>query len=135
MRLTISEARSQLGRLCTIAQDPNQPVVLTRHGRPLAVLVSVAQAERIWNIDNTENWGWYHALHRSRHSNKPEWQDVVLGRDGRVTTPREAAQQVREVQMSRAEERRVLRLGGLKPVEGGEIGEKLPWWWPWGRRR
>jgi hypothetical protein len=39
---------------------------------------------------------------------------------------------VREVQMTRAEERRLLARGGLEAVAGGEIGEKAaPVWVRW----
>ncbi|WP_367998686.1 type II toxin-antitoxin system Phd/YefM family antitoxin [Shimia thalassica] len=48
MNLTISEARAHLGQLCTRAQDPRQPIILTRHGKPIAALVSMAEVQRIW---------------------------------------------------------------------------------------
>ncbi|EEE38024.1 hypothetical protein RKLH11_1865 [Rhodobacteraceae bacterium KLH11] len=46
------------------------------------------------------------------------------GPDGRYLTARDAALEVREIQMTRAEERRILRRGGLEPVAGGEIAAR-----------
>ena len=44
-----------------------------------------------------------------------------------MVTPKEAALQVRTMQLTRAEERRILEAGGLEEVEGGElVGEPAP---------
>jgi hypothetical protein len=66
--------------------------------------------------------------------------------DGQLRTPREAAEQVRKLQLDRKRERAVLEAGGLEVVEGGEVAErdawfgtagsaterKRRWWWPFG---
>ncbi|KIC41997.1 hypothetical protein RA27_00885 [Ruegeria sp. ANG-R] len=46
------------------------------------------------------------------------------GPDGRYLIARDAALKVREIQMTRAEERRILKRGGLEPVAGGEIAAR-----------
>ena len=68
MRLTLTEARSRLGELCTLAQDPRHPIVLTRHGRPLAALVSIAEVKRIWDLESDQRFGMRHILNRRRGS-------------------------------------------------------------------
>jgi len=133
MKLTISEARARLGQICATAQDPREVIVLTRHGRDLAAIVSIAELKRIWSAQD-ESW----LGRRNPLTGKRPGQAVVLGAglvagpDGRVVSEREAAELVREVQMTRAEERRLLARGGLDVVEGGEIGEKDgPGWVRW----
>ncbi len=52
------------------------------------------------------------------------------GPDGTYVTARGAALKVREIQMTRAEERRILARGGLAPVAGGELAARpVPSWW------
>ncbi len=126
MRYTISEARAQLGHLITRAQDPREVIVVTRHGEPLAALVSIAEANRIWDLDSDERVEWKHPLSGirgwwSRGRNIP---GLEPGPDGTYVTAREAALKVREIQMTRAEERRILARGGLDPVEGGEVAAR-----------
>lgn len=130
MRLTLSQARAQLGQLCTRAQDPREVIVLTRHDRPIAAIVSVQEAERIWDLGDTEKRGWHHPLAGlrgfwTRPSRVPEME---LGLSGTYVSKREAANQVRDIQLTRATERRILKDGGLEPVEGGEIALPAPWW-------
>ncbi|WP_171170729.1 type II toxin-antitoxin system Phd/YefM family antitoxin [Ruegeria sp. HKCCA0370] len=62
MRCTISHARAHLGALVTRAQDPREVIILTRHGKPLAALVSVAEAKRIWHLQDDDEIGWKHPL-------------------------------------------------------------------------
>lgn len=123
MRLTVSEARACLGQLCTRAQDPREVIVLTRHGRDVAGLVSIPELERIWRLQDAE-WGGPRSplTGRRRGRSLILGAGLTIGRDGRLVTMREAAEQVRDIQMTRAEERRMLAAGGLEPVEGGEIG-------------
>lgn len=132
MRLTLTEARSRLGELCALAQDPRHPIVLTRHGRPLAALVSIAEVKRIWDLESDQRFGMRHILSRRRGSRIP---GLERGVDGDLVTPREAALQVRTRQWTRAEERRILAAGGVDGIEGGEIGEGVPkrrWrFWGW----
>ena len=129
MPYSISDARKNLSTLCTKTQDPREVIVLTRHGKPIAALVSIAEAKRIWDLGDTERLGWLHPLAKLRGRwSEPRIPGMEPGANGAYTTPREAAQQVREIQMTRAEERRILKRGGLDPVEGGELGETVPWW-------
>ncbi|TMV09745.1 type II toxin-antitoxin system Phd/YefM family antitoxin [Ruegeria sediminis] len=132
MRYTISQARAQLGQLVTRAQDPREVIVLTRNGRALAALVSIAEAERIWDLESDETIGWKHPLSgiRGWWSKGRNIPGMEPGPDGRYVTAREAALRVREVQMTRAEERRILARRGLEPVEGGEVMQRdeIAWW-------
>lgn len=138
MRFTVSEARARLGLLCMRAQDPREIIVLTRHGRPIAALVSITEVKRIWKLEEDERTGWKHPLSgvRGWWSRGRGIAGMEPGPDGSYVTAREAAQQVREIQMTRAEERRILERGGLAPVKGGEIAGKAapPRRW-WRRRR
>ncbi|WP_319545091.1 hypothetical protein [Ruegeria conchae] len=52
------------------------------------------------------------------------YQAVLSRPDGRYLTARDAALKVREIQMTRAKERRILKRGGLDPVAGGEIAAR-----------
>lgn len=138
MRYTVSQARQQLGHLVMRAQDPRQVIVLTRHGKPLAALVSVTEANRIWDLESDETTGWRHPLSgiRGLWSRGKGIPGMEPGPDGSYVTAREAALKVRELQMTRSEERRILERGGLEPVAGGEIAgvTQAPWWRRWLRR-
>jgi prevent-host-death family protein len=52
MKMTIAEARRNLGQLCARAQDPRERILLTRHGEPMAAIVSIDEAKRIWQSQN-----------------------------------------------------------------------------------
>lgn len=141
MELSVSQARPALGRLVTRAQDPRETIVLTRHGRPLAALVSMEEAQRIWRLQEDE-WAGRRSVvsgNRLGQSLRLGW-GMVLGPEGKVITHTEAAEIVHDRQMTRAEERRVLVAGGLRPVEGGELVGLVreqppePWWPAWWRR-
>ena len=127
MRLTISDARAQLGYLCTRAQDPREVIVLTRHGNAIAALVSISEVKRIWDMEDEARAGWRHPLSglRGWWSRGKGIPGMEPGPGGKYVTKREAAVQVREIQMTRAEERRILQAGGLEVVEGGEIAERV----------
>ncbi len=62
MRLTISQARARLGELATLSQDPRQVIVLTRYGKPIAALVSMNEAQRIWELMDDDTIGRKHPL-------------------------------------------------------------------------
>lgn len=126
MRLTISQARARLGELATLSQDPREVIVLTRYGKPLAALVSIAEAERIWDLQDDDRIGRKHPLSgvRGWWSKGRAIPGMEPGPDGTYLTARDAALKVREIQMTRAEERRILRRGGLDPVAGGEIAAR-----------
>ncbi|MAC80139.1 MAG: hypothetical protein CML66_18970 [Rhodobacteraceae bacterium] len=127
MRITVSEARSCLGQLCARAQDPREPIVLTRHGRAIAALVSIEEVKRIWQLQS-EDWGPRNPLtgHPVSGGALVLPEGMTTAADGKIVTLREAARQVWKIQMGRADERRVLEAGGLDPVEGGELGVEVP---------
>ncbi|WP_298853432.1 type II toxin-antitoxin system Phd/YefM family antitoxin [uncultured Ruegeria sp.] len=54
MRCTISHARAHLGALVTRAQDPREVITLTRRGKPLAALVSIAEVNWIWHLQDDD---------------------------------------------------------------------------------
>ena len=122
MRVTVSEARPQLGHLCARAQDPLQIIVLTRHGRDIAAVVSIEEVQRIWQLQN-EAWSPKKCSVTGKRKGGalvlPE--GMTVGPDGHIVTHRELAGIVRNIQIRRKEERELLAQGGLDPVEGGEI--------------
>ncbi|NVO57232.1 type II toxin-antitoxin system Phd/YefM family antitoxin [Rhodobacteraceae bacterium B1Z28] len=126
MRCSISYARDHLGQLVTHVQDPREVIVLARRGKPLAALVSITEAQRIWDLEADERIGWKHPLcgMRGWWSKRPTIPGMEPGPDGTYVTAREAALKVREIQMTRAEERRILARGGLDPVAGGELAAR-----------
>lgn len=132
MRYTISQARAALGHLITRAQDPREVIVLTRRGKPQAALVSIAEAERIWDLSDAQTMGGRHPLSglRGWWSRGRGIAGMEPGPDGTYVTAREAALQMQDIQRSRAEERRILTKGGLDPVEGGELMQRTEqrWW-------
>ena len=122
MKISVSEARSCLGQLCARAQDPRQPIVLTRHGRDIAALVSMEEVARIWRLQQEEWRGPCNPLTgRPRGASLILPQGMTVGAGGKIVTQREAAEEVRRTQKARADERRMLEAGGLAPVEGGEL--------------
>ncbi len=62
MRCTISHARAHLCDLVTRAQDPREVIIRTRHGKPLAALISITEASRIWHLQEDDEIGWKHLL-------------------------------------------------------------------------
>ncbi|MEM8731051.1 MAG: type II toxin-antitoxin system Phd/YefM family antitoxin [Pseudomonadota bacterium] len=143
MRYTLSQARAQLGTLCARAQDPRAVIVLTRHGRDLAAIVSVEEVRRIWSLQEEAWTGRRSSLTGRRRGGAlilPE--GMTVDGDGQIITLRQMAEKVRRIQMRRKEEREVLAQGGLAPVEGGEVMETVaaepesrPSWWTWLRAR
>lgn len=133
MRLSVSEVRARLGDVLMHVQNPNDYVVICRYGKPVAGVVSMAGLQRIWDIEDEQTVG------KIRHPLFPVGHHVgakvTTGRDGKTITHREAALQLRTLQLERADERRILREGGLEPVAGGELVEervvavKRWWWW------
>jgi prevent-host-death family protein len=128
MQLTVSAARQRLGEVVTRVQDPNECIVMTRHGTPVAAVVSMANLQRIWQIEDEEeeDRGMIkHPLNKNSHIVSAPFARLVQGLRGKMVTPKEAALQVRTLQLTRAEERRILAAGGLEPVEAGS--------WTWHR--
>ncbi|WP_146345065.1 type II toxin-antitoxin system Phd/YefM family antitoxin [Phaeobacter marinintestinus] len=132
MRISVSEARARLGQLCAQAQDPRQIIILTRHGRDLAAIVSLEEVQRIWRLQEEQWFGRRLPWSGKRRGSVVLPMGLTPGPDGRLVSTHEAAEQVREIQMTRVEERQMLEAGGLEPVEGGEIGERVaPQWIKW----
>ena len=138
MNLSVSQARRQLGQLVTLAQDPRVPIVLTRHGRPVAALVSVAEVNRIWRLQEEEWMGPKSILSGRARGALIARKSLIIGPGGKAITRSEAAEIVHQRQMTRAEERRVLSEGGLTPVDNGELAGTVTWrkrrWWQVWRR-
>ncbi|WP_050929334.1 type II toxin-antitoxin system Phd/YefM family antitoxin [Aestuariivita boseongensis] len=127
MQLSVSDARARLGQLVTLVQDPRLPIVLTRHGKPVAALVSMEEVKRIWELQDDEWFGARSPLTgRRRGGGLYLSRGLVMGPEGKPVTVTQAAQIIRERQMTRAEERAMLAAGGLKPVEGGEVAVEIP---------
>lgn len=53
----VSEARAQLTKLMALAENELDWVILTRHGKPVASLVSHAQMMRIFDDENIDLFG------------------------------------------------------------------------------
>jgi hypothetical protein len=82
----------------------------------------MANLQRIWQIEDAEERGRIkHPLNKNSHSGGAPFARLVQGLRCKMVTPKEAALQVRTLQLTRAEERRILAAGGLEPVEGGEL--------------
>ncbi len=108
----VSLARDQLSDLVLRVQDPREYRVLTRHGKPVAAIVSMASLERIWRDEQAETWVDPHR--------RPS--GGIRSLDGRYPScQREAAEFVREIQLQRWQERQALARGGIEPLEGGEL--------------
>jgi hypothetical protein len=97
----------------------------------------MANLQRIWQIEDEEDRGMIkHPLNKNSHIVGAPFARLVQGLRGKMVTPREAALQVPTLQLTRAEERRILAAGGLEAVEGGELGvevedgdgAKRRWW-------
>lgn len=123
-----SEARERLSGLITHVQDPRAFAVLTRHGRPVAALVSMAELKRIWQQQDIAE------MLEGKHRRS----GFYLGPSGKARTLREAGEEVQKIQLDRKQERELLDMAGLEPVSGGEITAEMPghggrrrWWWPW----
>ena len=104
-------ARKRLPELVTRVQDPREWVVLTRHGREVAAVVSFEDLKRIFDLHDQD------AVARR----PPPPPGLVRLPKGGFGSPRQAAEQVLKVQMDRKREREVLEAGGLDVVRGGEI--------------
>ena len=129
LRLPSSVARSRLSEIITRVQDPRAFVVLTRHDKPVAAVVSMAELHRIWSSQDIEDV--------VAHGKSPVM--FRLGKTG-CLTQREAAERILQVQMDRRMEREVLTGAGLAPVPGGELeveaeaaAPRRPWWAFWRR--
>jgi len=131
--LPTSAARDRLSTVITQVQDPRSTVILTRHGKPVAAVVSMAELKRIWKEEEIEDI--------VKHGRRPA--RFMFGRGLTAKTAHEAAEQVHQVQLDRLMEREVLKGAGLEPIPGGELVAEVPdpepvrvrRWWERFRRR
>ncbi len=134
-RLSTSQARERLSRIIHFVQDPRNASVITRHGQPVAAIVSMEEWKRIWMLDDFERM------------EKKGWKPLNFrtGYSGFMATEQEAAEHIHRLQLDRKMEREVLKNRGMLPVKGGELeevvevlrepeggkGRKKRWWWFW----
>ncbi len=116
-RLPVSDARERLADIVMRVQDPREHCVLTRHGKPVAAVVSIASLHSIIDVrdqDARVAEGWIpNGLRLDRKEKKEKARYLSWG---------EAAVQLREVQLDRLAERRLLARAGMEPIPGGELG-------------
>lgn len=136
IRISTSKARVQLSEIVRQVQDPRSFCVLTRHDKPVAAIVSMAELNRIWQQQDIE--GVIHGRKRLA--------SFTYGPGLAYQTNAEAAEAIQQIQLDRRTEREVLAKAGLDPVPGGEIEAesvvvpeteveevvaKRKWWWVW----
>ncbi|WP_371227213.1 type II toxin-antitoxin system Phd/YefM family antitoxin [Roseovarius sp. 2305UL8-3] len=129
--VSTSAARDRLSAIITQVQDPRSTVILTRHGKPVAAVVSMAELKRIWKEEEIED-----IVQNGRRPAR-----FMFGRGLKAKTAHEAAEQVHQVQLDRLMEREILQSVGMEPIPGGElmteVGEprRTRRWWERFRRR
>lgn len=103
-------ARARLSEIMLKVQDPRSYCILTRHGHPVAAVVSIAELRRIWHQQDVD--------------------DIVTGKKrpsyfrfgkGGFQTNAEAAEAIQQLQLDRRMEREVLATAGLDVIPGGEL--------------
>lgn len=130
--LPTSAARAKLSEIVTLVQDPRRCVVLTRHGKPVAAVVSMTELGRIWKQQDIEDL--------VRHGVTPS--TVRFGKtEMGAATEHEAAETIQKIQLDRRMEREMLRNQGMAPIPGGEVAAEMPvavdppkrrrWWRRW----
>ncbi|MEO0751872.1 MAG: hypothetical protein AAFY25_08715 [Pseudomonadota bacterium] len=122
-----SLAREKISQIIHLTQDPRATVILTRHGRQVAAVVSMTELDRIRKQQDVED-----VSEHGVRSHKFYFGPSELG----AKTLAEAGEKVQEVQLNRLMEREVLRKAGLPVVKGGELAEVVEvkerarrWWW------
>ena len=110
IRMATSAARNHLSDIITRVQDPRSYCVLTKHGKAVAAIVSMAELHRIWEQQDIEDV----VVNRQRPAK------FRFGTGGHMTN-HEAAEAIQKVQMDRRMEREVLHAAGLEPIPGGEL--------------
>jgi antitoxin (DNA-binding transcriptional repressor) of toxin-antitoxin stability system len=136
LRVSTSKARVQLSEIIRQVQDPRSFCVLTRHEKPVAAIVSMAELHRIWKQQDIEGVIY----------GKKRLASFTYGPGLAYRTNAEAAEAIQQIQLDRRTEREVLAKAGLDPVPGGEIeaeglvaaapeveevAAKRRWWWVW----
>ncbi len=131
--LPTSTARAKLSQIVTLVQDPRATVILTRHGKPVAAVVSMTELKRIWKSEDIDDI--------VTHGRRPATFLFGKAQMG-AATQAEAAEMIRQIQLDRRMEREVLQRQGLAPIPGGEVTAEMPaeapeprWWQRWFRRR
>lgn len=126
-RYSTSQAREKISEIILRAQDPRAAVILTRYGKPVAAVVSMAELKRIEGQQDVEDIS-VHGVRKHRHWFGPS----ELG----ARTLAEAGEKIQQLQLDRLMEREVLEKAGLPVVEGGELAavvevkeRKRRWWW------
>jgi len=114
MRVSTTTARDHLSEIVTRVQDPRAYCILTRHGKPVAAIVSMAELKRIWSDQDIEDVA----------SGRKTPVKFIFGRGGHATNA-EAAEAILKVQMDRRMEREVLARAGKDPVPGGEVALEM----------
>ncbi|MEL7106671.1 MAG: type II toxin-antitoxin system Phd/YefM family antitoxin [Pseudomonadota bacterium] len=113
MRISTSNARKHLSEIVTRVQNPREYCVLTRHDRPIAAVVSMAELKRIWTDQDMED---------VRTGKRKE---AYIWGMANYKTNAEAAEGILKIQMTRRAEREALALAGKTPIPGGEIAIDL----------
>jgi len=125
-----SDARRKLSEIVALVQDPRCCVILTRHGKRVAAVVSIPELERIWKQQDIEDI--------VEHGVRPA--TFLFGKwEMGAATPAEAAEMIQQIQLDRKMEREVLKNAGLEPIPGGEVTAEMPveverkrrWWEVW----
>lgn len=114
VRLPTSQARDRFSEIIHFIQDPRATCILTRHGKDVAAIISMAELRRIHKQQDIEEI--------TEHGHRPA--KFTFGKEMHLTNA-EAAEHVQRVQMDRRVEREVLAAAGLKPVPGGELLEEM----------
>jgi prevent-host-death family protein len=114
--VSTTAARKCLPQLVAKVQDLREWVVLTRHGKEVAAVVSFEDLKRIFDLHDAD----------AAARRPPPPPGLVRLPKGGFGSPRQAAEQVQKVQMDRKRERKVLEAGGLDVVEGGEVTVDAP---------
>lgn len=119
--ISTTRARDHLSELITQVQDPRAFAILTRHAKPVAALVSMAELQRIWAMQDVEDVK--NGKTRLPWTTRPDGQPLTL---------REEAEKVLQVQMDRKMERDLLARFGMEAVPGGELvvetGKRRGFW-------
>lgn len=124
-----TEAREKISKIVMLAQDPRAKVILTRHGKNVAAVVSMKELKRIEHQQDVEDID-VNGARKYVHWFGP----AELG----ARTLEEAGEKVQQLQLDRLMEREVLRKARLPVVKGGELAatvevksRKVGWWRRW----